>query len=119
MDGSMQPGDAPRQEQSLLDRYRAIALTSREMVAAARAEDWERVQALERECLQQVLHLKRAAQVQSLSAPDQATRVHLLRSVLADDAEIRRLAEPWLAQLEHLLLPPLRKRARGAKRGGT
>jgi hypothetical protein len=39
--------------------------------------------------------------------------------VLADDAEIRRLAEPWLAQLEHLLLPPLRKRARGAKRGGT
>jgi hypothetical protein len=32
--------------------------------------------------------------------------VALLRAILADDAEIRARAEPWLQQLEHLIRPP-------------
>jgi hypothetical protein len=34
--------------------------------------------------------------------------VALLRAILADDAEIRARAEPWLQQLEHLIRPPVR-----------
>ncbi len=90
---------------SLLDRYLSIATTSRAMVAAARAQDWVEVGRLERQCICQVHQLKMAAQVQSLCPTEQPTRVRLLRSILTDDAEIRRLAEPWLAELEHLLLP--------------
>ena len=93
---------------SLLDRYQAIAVTSRAMVDAARADDWPEVGRLERQCIRQVHQLKLAAQVDSLDPADQARRVHLLRSILSDDAEIRRLAEPWLAELEHLLLPGAR-----------
>ncbi len=96
---------------SLLDRYEAIAETSRAMVASAIDEDWPRVRALEQRCLQQVHQLKRASQVETLSPADQTARVQLLRSILADDAEIRRLAEPWLIELEHLLLPPARPAA--------
>ncbi len=90
---------------TLLDRYQSIAATSRAMVAAARAQDWQEVERLERQCILQVHQLKNAAQVQSLGPDDQGTRVRLLRSILSDDAEIRRIAEPWLVELEHLLLP--------------
>jgi flagellar protein FliT len=115
MDGSRLPvPDAPRRaasepSPSLLDRYEAIADISRAMVAAARTQDWTEVVRLEKRCLVQVENLKRAARVASLTPDDQETRVRLLRSILADDAEIRRLAEPWLAELEHLLFPPPRQ----------
>ena len=95
--------DAPTPR--LIEHYVAIAAASRAMVAAARDDDWHEVSRLERECIRQVTRLKRAAQVQSLGPHEQRTRVHLLRSILADDAEIRRLAEPWLVELEQLLLP--------------
>jgi len=91
--------------QSLLEHYLNIASASRAMVAAARADNWQEVSRLERQCIRQVDELKRAAQVQSLGTNGQRTRMRLLRSILADDAEIRRLAEPWLVELENLLLP--------------
>jgi flagellar protein FliT len=100
---------------SLLDRYESIAVTSRAMVDAAHRQDWAEVRELEKDCLKQVNQLKAAARVHSLSRSDQSTRMRLLRSILADDAEIRRLAEPWLAELEHLLLPQPRAAARRAK----
>lgn len=90
---------------SLLDRYQAVAATSRAMVEAARAQNWTEVGQLERKCIVQVHELKRAAFVLRLGTDEQPTRVQLLRSILADDAEIRRLAEPWLVELEHLLMP--------------
>jgi flagellar protein FliT len=105
-------GAAGDRTASLLQHYESIAAASRQMVAAARAQDWQRVQQLERHCVQQVQHLKTAARDLSLSAAEQSTRVRLLRGILADDAEIRRLAEPWLLDLEHLLLP------RAARSGG-
>lgn len=109
MDDLHYTGGAPRPAAlSLLDRYESIAVTSRAMVAAARIQDWVEVQRLEQLCIVQVQHLKAAAQLQALKPDDQATRLRLLRSILADDAEIRRLAEPWLAELEHLLLPQRR-----------
>jgi flagellar protein FliT len=112
------PAQQARGAPSLLDRYEAIAMTSREMVDAARLEDWGEVKRLERDCMRQVRQLKSAARVQSLSPTDQAMRLRLLRSILADDAEIRRLAEPWLVELEHLLLPPPRGQAGRAPDAG-
>lgn len=96
---------APRVGGGLLEHYLGIASSSRAMVEAARAKDWQRVSRLERQCLRQVHRLKLAAKVQSLAPNEQRMRVQLLRKILADDAEIRRLAEPWLVELEHLLLP--------------
>lgn len=104
------PADATIRPPTLLDRYESIADVSRRMVKAAQAEKWEEVAQLEADCILQVRRLKFAAQVQRLAPDDQATRVRLLRAILADDAEIRRLAEPWLNELERLLIPPPRSR---------
>lgn len=92
----------------LIERYELIAQASHEMLAAARHDDWESVTRLEDACRALIDELRRErASVPGvpLSAAEQRRRIALLRAILADDAEIRERAEPWLQQLEHLFRP--------------
>ena len=93
----------------LIHRYEAIALASRCMLTAARRGDWDEVERLEGRCRALIDQLKAAAEFEALGADEQRLRVRLLRDILADDAEMRMRAEPWLVQLERLI-------ARGAPR---
>ncbi|MEW5880061.1 MAG: flagellar protein FliT [Pseudomonadota bacterium] len=100
--GTRAPGGAPR----LIQRYEAIAQASRRMLCAARSEDWDEVARLEDRCRDLIAELKAAHRTERLSAPEQRRRIELLRGILADDAEIRARAEPWLRQLERLIRAP-------------
>ncbi len=95
--------DAEHKVPRLIHRYEAIALASRCMLAAARRGDWGEVERLEERCRAQIDALEAAAEFEQLDADQQRVRVRLLRDILADDAEMRARAEPWLAQLEHLI----------------
>ncbi len=90
----------------LIDRYELIAQASHEMLAAARHGDWESVARLEDACAALIAELQCAAVSDRLAPPEQRRRIALLRAILADDAEIRARAEPWLKKLEHLIRPP-------------
>jgi len=92
-------GETPR----LIHRYEAIALASRCMLTAARRGDWDEVARLEQRCCALIDQLKAAAAFERLDADDQRIRLRLLRDILADDAEMRARAEPWLARLEALI----------------
>jgi len=87
----------------LIHRYEAIATASRCMLIAARRDDWQEVARLEQCCRELIERLRTAADEEHLDEVDQRTRVRLLRAILADDAEIRARAEPWLLQLEQLI----------------
>jgi flagellar protein FliT len=89
----------------LLQHYEAIAGASSAMLEAARAEDWDEVARLEDRCRTLIAALKAAAADTPLSRKDNERRMDLLRRILADDAEIRGRAEPWLKQLERLVRP--------------
>jgi flagellar protein FliT len=89
----------------LIHRYEAIAMASRCMLTAARCGDWNEVARLEDRCRALIAELKAAAAFEQLAEDDQRVRLRLLRNILADDAEVRVRAEPWLAQLEHLIGP--------------
>jgi flagellar protein FliT len=95
----------------LIERYEAIAAVSRQMLAAARADDWTEVARLEACCRELIAELKQLARSQRLSVAEQRRRIELLRGILADDAEIRLRAEPWLRQLERLLAARAPRRA--------
>ena len=71
--------DANAERCAAIGHYEAIAASSRRMLDAARREDWDEVAREEESCLA------------------------LMRAMLADDAEVRDLAEPWLARLQTLL----------------
>jgi len=79
--------------------YERVAGLTAAMLEAARAEQWDLLLQLEDEC-RVVFSGLTAASGTSLSTPDaQRRKAELIRQVLADDAEIRRLVEPWVAEL--------------------
>jgi flagellar protein FliT len=100
---AMTPRSTSAGSMRLLQRYEALAQVSRRMLAAAREDDWMQVARLEVRCGQLIEDLKAALKLESLSAAEQRQRIAFLRTILADDAEIRARAEPWLAQLENMV----------------
>lgn len=92
---------------SLLQHYEAIAQSSCEMLAAARAGDWLEVERQEERCGALIAILKAADERPgSLSAADDKRRMFLLRQILADDALIRGHAEPWLEPMFPFIATP-------------
>jgi flagellar protein FliT len=100
------PDDGAAHGVRLVDRYEQIAAASHQMLAAARHGDWEAVARLEDACRVLIGELERQATQVRLTDREQRRRIALLRSILADDAEVRQRSEPWLQQLEQLLQRP-------------
>jgi flagellar protein FliT len=94
----------PRREDSmhspLLRHYRVLESASAEMLQAARQGDWDGVCRLEAACVVVIAQLRALAEAQPLRPEEQAERMRILRTILANDAEIRRIAEPLPIYLE-------------------
>lgn len=89
-------------ERTLLDFYKAIEETSAQMLMAARNSDWERVTQCEGACALLINELRVQSQEQVLTPAQRKEKTRIMQSILRNDAQIRVLAEPWLATLEHL-----------------
>jgi len=92
----------------LLSYYEAIERASVDMLAAARAGNWDEVVKLEGACVLLISKLKNAAQEpEPVPAPQsvEAAKVksRIMQRILVNDAEIRHLAEPWLQDLDNTL----------------
>jgi flagellar protein FliT len=93
----------------LLNYYEAIERASADMLAAARAGNWDEVVKLEGACVLLISQLKHAAQepaaalaeAQAVDAAKAKSRI--MQRILVNDAEIRHLAEPWLQDLDDTL----------------
>ena len=88
---------------NLLNYYEAIEQASVEMLAAARAGNWDQVVKLEGACVLLISQLKHAATKQPLPAEEAQLKSRIMQRILVNDAEIRQLAEPWLEDLDNLL----------------
>jgi flagellar protein FliT len=102
--------------ETMLEHYESIAAATQAMLDAARRSDWDALHAAEAECARRIERLKRLqAATGAETAFDAAARRRrhaLLCRMLAHDAEIRALTQPWLAKLEAFL-------GRGPARGRT
>ena len=95
----------------LLSYYEAIESASVDMLAAARAGNWDEVVKLEGACVLLISRLKNAAQepastaltVQNQAVELAKTKSRIMQRILVNDAEIRHLAEPWLQDLDDTL----------------
>lgn len=90
------------QENRLLDYYKAIEAKSAEMLAAAMQQNWDCVVACEKMCSVLISELRMQSQSMQLSAVERKEKTRIMQSILRNDAQIRVLAEPWLATLEHM-----------------
>jgi flagellar protein FliT len=105
-------------EQQIVERYRRMADASGRMLGAARIDDWDEVCKIERECADLVAELSKMGDLAPADATLRAQKLELMKKVLADDAEIRHLSQPWLRKLDTMMRGPATidrlKRAYGA-----
>lgn len=87
----------------IIAHYASIAASSGRMLAAARDGDWDALVAAEHECADRVAALEALGHIAPKDEYERATRIGLLRTILANDAEIRSLTEPWMQKLEGMI----------------
>jgi flagellar protein FliT len=87
----------------LLNYYEAIERASCEMLAAAKSGDWDAVMRLESACVLLISQLKHAARRNPLGEEAARAKARIMQHILVNDAEIRHLAEPWLADLNDMM----------------
>lgn len=86
----------------LIDYYKALEDSSLKMLQAAQLQDWEGVARYEGTCAVLIEQLRYQARHETLLPEQRKLKAEIMRRILRNDAEIRLLAEPWLAQFEHL-----------------
>ncbi len=86
----------------LIDYYKALEDSSLKMLQAAQLQDWESVARYEGTCAVLIEQLRYQARNETLLPEQRKLKSEIMRRILRNDAEIRLLAEPWLAQFEHL-----------------
>jgi flagellar protein FliT len=86
--------------QVLLGYYKAIEDSSLRMLDAARAEDWEGVVRFEGACAVLIEQLRFHARTEVLDDASRLEKNRIMMRILNNDAQIRYLAEPWLAHFE-------------------
>lgn len=82
-----------------LTAYEHVAQLTRDMLAAAREQDWDRLIALENACKSAFSELVDAPSATVLPAEAVRHKAALIRQILADDAAIRDIVQPWVAEL--------------------
>jgi flagellar protein FliT len=104
-----------RQDMMLQD-YEQVRDASQLMVEAACQGDWDALLAGERRCASIIGRLQAGGDDASLLDRDARKRAHeLIRAILANDAKIRELTQPWLRQLEtHLGISRMSRRVAAA-----
>ncbi|GAC1410554.1 MAG: hypothetical protein NVSMB6_11140 [Burkholderiaceae bacterium] len=83
--------------------YENVADITNQMLRAARIGDWEQVRRLELRCAAHAASLKTNHPPVKLTGEIRLRKVQIIQKILADDREIRDIAEPWLAQLAQLI----------------
>lgn len=87
----------------LIGVYRSIELASRDMLAAAQDSDWVRVCTIQARCGTLIDQLRALAPRVELSRDDRKAKLRIVRQIVRNEAQIRRLAYPWTERYEHLL----------------
>ncbi len=84
----------------LLGFYKAIEDSSLKMIDAAKSEDWDGVMRFEGACAVLIEQLRFHAHTEVLDDAARLEKSRIMLRILNNDAQIRYLAEPWLAHFE-------------------
>ncbi len=86
-----------------LKTYDAILATTGKMLAAAQNSEWDQLIQLEQECRQLTEILIQNDQEPILDKELLEKKVEMIHQILADDAQIRAITEPWMMKLQDIL----------------
>jgi flagellar protein FliT len=89
--------------QDIVSVYEAMVGITDQMLAAATANDWDRVVQLEQQCAACVRQLKAVGDGQPLAGQERVRKADAIRKMLASDRKIRDLTQPWMVKLSALM----------------
>lgn len=87
----------------LIGLYLSIERASRDMLAAARDSDWDRVGTIHETCSTLIDEVRQLNLRVALDRDRQRTKLRIVRQIVRNEAQIRRLAYPWSERWEHLV----------------
>lgn len=100
----MTPIRAEAEIERLIGFYLSIERASRDMLEAAQESDWERVGAIQEHCSLLIDQVRRLSHRVALNRNEQRAKLRIVRQIVRNEAQIRRLAYPWTERYEHLML---------------
>lgn len=83
--------------------YETVAELTKKMLLAAQQQDWDALAELEANCAQQVATLKLTENALPLPSDMRARKLAIIKSILANDREIRNIVSPWMVRLNSLM----------------
>lgn len=83
--------------------YEEIARLTGHMLSAAHQADWDRLIELEAGCARCIESIKGCGVPARLSEEARQQKIALLKRILSDDREIRKLTAPWMENVGKLL----------------
>lgn len=86
-----------------LKTYDAILATTGKMLTAAQNNEWDQLIQLEKECRQLTEKLIENDLEPILDEELLQKKVKIIHQILADDAQIRAITEPWMMKLQDML----------------
>ena len=87
----------------VIENYEYLSALTEQMREAAVQNNWDHLVELENQCTQRVASMKEQDASTPLDEDTRLRKVALIRKILADDAEIRNRAEPWMGQLKRIM----------------
>ena len=83
--------------------YETVAGLTKQMLLAAKQQDWDSLIELEADCAKHVATLKVTESALPLPSDIHARKLASIKSILADDREIRNIVSPWMVRLNSLM----------------
>jgi len=87
----------------LIGFYLSIEQASRDMLSAARQNDWGRVGEIQEHCGLLIDQVRRLNGRLVLSRDEQRAKLRIIRQIVQTEAQLRRLSYPWTDRYEHLV----------------
>lgn len=91
------------QNQEIITVYEQVSSLTGQMLCAARNSDWDLLSQLEQRCFEHVQTLRSGERGAQLEDAAKQHKLTLIKKILADDREIRKLTDPWMARLAALI----------------
>ena len=87
----------------VITNYETLSALTGQMREAAAQGEWDKLVSIERQCSQQVAAMKPVDATATLDESARQRKIHLIKKILADDAEIRNHTEKWMGQLQRIM----------------
>lgn len=94
----------------IITTYETILIITNKMLTAAEDNEWEKLITLEKECRKLTNKLVINNSDHELSDELLDKKIKIIHQVLANDAKIRLITEPWMANLQNMISTVGRRR---------